>query len=96
MPGSVDPGKAFLAALLSGVDILLNVDKREFIAGLKLPADIQSAALEYRGPTGAVVKMIVSVEKAIFATEEYQPVSAKVFKIYIQQTLRTQQILENL
>lgn len=96
MPGSVDPSKAFLAALLSGVDILLNVDKREFVAGLKMPADIQSAALEHRGPTGAVVKMIVSVEKAVFAAEARQPVSAKVFKIYIQQTMRTKQILESL
>lgn len=96
MPGSVDPGKAFLAALLSGVDILLNVDKHEFIASLNMPTDIQNAALEHRGPTGAVVKMIVTVEKAVFAAEERQPVSAKVFKIYIQQTMRTKQILESL
>lgn len=103
LQSSVDADKAFLAALLSGVDILLSVDKKEFLAQLQLPTDIVNAALDYRGSTGAVVKMVLKAEQSVFEShnklksDARAPViSAKVIEIYQLQTLRTQQLLESL
>lgn len=100
MQNSADTDKAFLAALLSGVDILLSVDKLEFISQLKLPADIAQAALNYRGATGAIVKMVIQAEQCIFSAHQNQTgqkssVSAKVIKIYQNQNIRTQLLLES-
>jgi len=53
---------AFLAGLLSGVDLLLELDPKHFIANLNLNSSIQKAILNHSGAIGEIVKDVKQIE----------------------------------
>ncbi|WP_275065553.1 EAL and HDOD domain-containing protein [Aliidiomarina soli] len=86
--------QAFLAALLSGVDILIGVDKEAFIGQLTVSDEIQQAALKQRGVLGGLVSMVINVEHA--AHGHGGKVNPRVLSIYNEQNLRTRELLNTL
>lgn len=86
--------QAFLAALLSGVDTLIGVDKKAFIAQLTVSKNIQEAALYQRGVLGGLITMVIGVERA--AHGHGGKVNPRVLGIYNEQNLRTRELLQTL
>lgn len=56
--------RAFLTGLLSGCDLLFNVDKGDFLAELNVAPEIKEAVLQYRGRLGSLLRRIEEFEYA--------------------------------
>lgn len=63
-------GSAFLTGLISGVDLLLEIEPARFIAQLQLDPEIRSAVLDGSGPIGATLAKIRDIE--IFLTRDWK------------------------
>jgi EAL and modified HD-GYP domain-containing signal transduction protein len=53
---------AFLAGLLSGVDVLLELDPAVFIKEMKLSTEIQNAVLHEQGEIGVLIQLVKKLE----------------------------------
>lgn len=88
----VTPEQAFLVGLLSGTDLLMNVDKRQFLDELDISAAVREAALNGRGLLGGVLSSVLNVEQAV-SGKPVKRVSGKVLSVYQQQSMQTQSVL---
>lgn len=106
---SIDPDKAFLAGLLSGSDILLNVDKQTFVSSLDLSNEIKDAAIRQRGAMGALIRMVEQVETAQYqwqsnnqdnltqpVTPKLGPTGLKIIGIYREQAIENQKFVSSM
>lgn len=59
---SIKEDEAFLAGLLSGVDLLLELEPTFFISQMKLSQDIQLAVLKEKGALGQIIQYIKKLE----------------------------------
>lgn len=109
METSIDPDKAFLAGLLSGSDILLNVDKQTFVSSLDLSNEIKDAAIRQRGAMGALIRMVEQVETAQYqwqsntqdnltqpVTPKLGPTGLKIIGIYREQAIENQKFVSSM
>lgn len=96
----IDPDRAFLAALLSGSEILLNVEKETFIQSLEISNDIREASMYLKGTMGSVIEMVMQLENAqqkqSRGQEHRKPVGKKVIAAYQEQAVLVQRMLDSL
>ncbi|MDX1453729.1 MAG: HDOD domain-containing protein, partial [Oleiphilaceae bacterium] len=57
--------KAFLAGLVSGVDVLLNIKPSVFLEQVKLSPQIGNAVMQRQAPLGPVLQTVIELESAI-------------------------------
>lgn len=67
-------GGAFLAGLISGVDLLLEIDPHRFISQMQLDGSIKNAILTGTGPIGLALGKIRDIE--IFLTQDWKKTRA--------------------
>lgn len=91
-----DPNEAFLAGLLSGVDLLLNVPREAFIEQLHVSVAVKNAALSQRGKLGGLVSLVLSVERGLQQRDSASTVSKKALQLYHRQSVVTAQLLGEL
>lgn len=92
---NIKPEQAFFAALLSASDILLNVDKRDFISSVNVGADIANAALKYAGNAGTLVKAAHLTETSIHGGLYNKSLKNEWIQIYQEQSQQVQLIIAN-
>lgn len=63
--GYISAEKAFMIGLLSGIDLLLEIDPKKFVTELNLSKDMVGAILYGEGKPGKVLKLAVSLERLI-------------------------------
>ncbi len=66
--------KYFMAGLLSGIDLLLQVEKSVVMAHIRLEPDLQKAVLINEGPIGEVLNRVADVEEEEWASLGKLPV----------------------
>lgn len=88
--------EAFLAGLLSGVDMLLNVEREDFIAQLHVSEAVKAAALTQRGKLGGLVSLVLGVERGAQQRGSVSTVSRKALEVYHQQSVITAQLMSEL
>lgn len=65
-----DPSRAYLVGLLSGVDLLYQVDPRQFIAQLQIDESIRSAVLSRRGELGRMLQEVLEAERRLIQNDD--------------------------
>lgn len=86
--------EAFLAGLLSGAHILLNVNKEAFIRKANVSDSIRDAALNYEGQLGSYIRDVLEVETEITRTGVLNGSDAELIKCYQQSNLKVQLLLQ--
>jgi EAL and modified HD-GYP domain-containing signal transduction protein len=61
----VDPAQAFLVGLLSGVDVLLGVDRDVFLGQLSLSESVCDALRKFEGVLGRNLRVVLNLEQAV-------------------------------
>ena len=90
----LDPDKAFLAGLLSGVDALFRVEKEAFLRQLQLPADLSDAIKQGKGPIGKLLSVACELEESVMMKRGLERMDARLLSLY-QTTSRKVQDLFN-
>lgn len=88
----LDANRAFLAGLLSGVDVMLEVDLACFLDALELCEDIKAAALHQRGPLGAVVSNVQRVERRLALKQDPGRINLRLLSIYAESARNVQSL----
>lgn len=79
---SIDTNRAFLAGLLSGADVMLEVDLASFLGEMDLSVDIKEAALHRRGALGMVVQRVEEVERRLALKSAPLSINRTLLRIY--------------
>lgn len=95
--GEADPDRAFMVGLLSGLDVLLEVDPGEFINLLNLTDDIKIAVIEKQGRLGKILKLSLNLEHLVstFPERLYGSKQA-VLDVYHESFYWTEEILREI
>lgn len=92
----VDPEKAFLMGLLSGMDILLGVLPEEFAKTIHLGEEMNLAIIEKEGRLGKVLKLAVNLENLINSQPEKLVHSKQsVLDIYHESFFWTEEVIKS-
>ncbi|MDX1525425.1 MAG: HDOD domain-containing protein [Pseudidiomarina maritima] len=87
-------GPAFLAGLLSGSDILLGLDKTQFIEGLNIADNVRDAVLKGKGELGVVLAAVERFEYDLAMKRPLQR-QEQLFEIYQQCHFLVEQLLSH-
>lgn len=90
---SLDPEEAFLVGLLSGVDILLNVEKTSFYAQLNLANSLLEAIEHTKGLLGKILRVALRIESAVLMKSDLKSLDARLLKMYRQANDSVQTLL---
>ncbi len=90
----LDPGRAFLAGLLSGADVLLGVELPTFLEALDISNDVKTAALTRQGGLGKVVEVIEKLERRLAMKQDLAKVNKTLLRLY-EDSARNVQALFN-
>ncbi len=94
--GNVDPEKAFLVGLLSGIDVLLGVPSDEFAKTINLTEEMQLAISEQEGRLGKILKLAVNLEKIIGGfPEKLMNSKQSVLDVYHESFFWTEEIVKS-
>lgn len=89
---SLEPTQAFLVGLLSGADLLLQVDRAAFIRQLNLPQELEDAVTDHKGQLGHVLRIIMNVEKAVTLKHHLGNMDERLLILYRDASLMIQGI----
>ncbi|WP_027330118.1 EAL and HDOD domain-containing protein [Marinimicrobium agarilyticum] len=92
----LDSGRAFLAGLLSGADVLLQVELPAFLQELDLAGDIKSAALERTGGLGELIKVVEDLERRLAMKKDLATINRKLLKVYQESAANVQALFNEL
>ncbi len=90
----LDSGRAFLAGLLSGADVLLGVDLPTFLEALDISNDVKTAALTRQGGLGKAVDVIEKLERRLAMKQDLAKVNKTLMRLY-EESSRNVQALFN-
>lgn len=90
------PDKAFLAGLLSGVEIMLRVPVDEFIGRLDLEQDLRKAILHRKGALGRLLRMAITMEHDVAMERDLENWDPRLLKLYRQAANRVQRVIRQL
>lgn len=77
-----DPSRAYLTGLLSGVDLLYEVEPQQFIAQLQIDDSIQAAVLSRRGELGRMLDEVMESERRLMQADGIDRISEPVLKAF--------------
>lgn len=85
--GKLDSAAAFMVGLLSGVDLLLEIEPAVFLQQIKLSAQITGAVINHSGPLGKLLHYVTELEHVLMMNpEQLQQQSALLLTTYAQAT----------
>lgn len=92
----LDSGRAFLAGLLSGADVLLQVDLPSFLEELKLSEDIKAAALDRRRGLGELIKVVEDLERRLAMKKDLATINRTLLNLYQESAGNVQALFNEL
>lgn len=90
----VDPTQAFLAGLLSGVDVLLRVDRESFLENLDLDESIKAAVRDRTGALGKVLEVVLNLERAVAMKQRLDRIDQRLLRLYSDAGRSVQKMLK--
>ncbi len=90
----LEPTQAFLAGLLSGVDVLLRVDRDAFLENLDLDDNIKAAVSDRSGALGRVVEMAIKLERAVAMKQGLERIDGRLLRLYSEAGRSVRQMLK--
>ncbi|WP_286807747.1 MULTISPECIES: EAL and HDOD domain-containing protein [unclassified Marinimicrobium] len=91
----LDSGRAFLAGLLSGADVMLGVDLPTFLDALDISSDVKAAALTREGGLGKVVDVIERLERRLAMKQDLSTVNRTLVRLYEQSAQNVQALFNH-
>lgn len=92
----IDPDKAFLVGLLSGMDILLGIVPEEFAKTINLSEEMNAAIIDKEGRLGKVLKLAVNLENLVNSQPQKLVYSKQsVLDIYHQSFYWTEEVVKS-
>ncbi|WP_404471748.1 HDOD domain-containing protein [Vreelandella venusta] len=92
---SVDPSQAFLVGLLSGVDVLLGVDRHAFLENLCISEEVQNALNGFVGPLGKNLQIVIDVERAVQMKDKLHEIDHQLLTLYRHASESVQLLLDD-
>lgn len=89
----VEPTQAFLVGLLSGVDVLLRVERDVFLENLDLEDGIKSAVREHSGGLGRTLELVLKVERAVAMKKRLERIDERLLQLYAEAGKSVQKML---
>ncbi len=74
------PAAAFLAGLLSQLDVLLEADLTLILSQIAVDDEIRSAVLEHRGPLGKILRAVIHFEEGDWSAVKRSGIPVMLFK----------------
>jgi EAL and modified HD-GYP domain-containing signal transduction protein len=88
---------AFLMGLLSGADLMLEIDKAELFKHISVTADIQEAILSLKGSLGGILNRVLDFEHRLLHSGDFTDASVnKIAKSYAESTIWVNELLSSL
>lgn len=78
----LEPDQCYFVGLLSGIDIMLGVDKKAFFEKLPLSADTQAAVNHLKGPMGQCLRIVLKLEHMIQMKQGLDTVKPSLLTTY--------------
>lgn len=91
-----DREKAFLAGLLSGVEVMLGVPAQQFLDALNLDNDVRKAILHRKGSLGRLLRLALTMEHALAMDQDLEDWDPRMLKVYHQAANRVQRLIREL
>ncbi|WP_036188378.1 EAL and HDOD domain-containing protein [Marinimicrobium agarilyticum] len=92
----LDAGSAFLAGLLSGADVLLDVELSRFLESVDISEDIKAAARSRAGGLGKVVEVIEKLERRVAMKRDLARVNKTLVRLYSESTHNVQALFSHI
>lgn len=80
----VDPAQAFLVGLLSGVDVLLGVDRDAFLGQLNLSESVCNALHKFEGVLGHNLRVVLNLEQAVQMKNRLHLLDERLLRVYLR------------
>ena len=80
-PG-LDPDQCYFVGLLSGIDIMLGVDKKAFFEKLPLSPETQAAVNNLKGPMGQCLSIALKLERLIQMKQRLETIQPRLLSTY--------------
>ena len=80
----VDPAQAFLVGLLSGVDVLLRVDRDAFLGQLNLSEPVCNALHKFEGVLGRNLRVVLNLEQAVQMKNRLHLMDERLLRLYLR------------
>ena len=93
---TISPDLAFLVGLLSGVDVLLGVEKTAFFAQLNLGKSVLDALNNFKGPLGRNLKLSMEVESAVLMKTSLYALDPRLLRLYQYSAETIQKVINNM
>lgn len=88
----LEPGRVFLAGLLSGADVLLGVELESFLEKVDVSQDVKRAALSREGGMGRVVSVVEQLERRLALKQDLSRINRRLVRLYEDSALNVQQL----
>lgn len=88
----IRPAEAFLVGLLSGVDVLLGIDRGAFMMRLEVPARVTEAVRQGVGPAGAWLAEVTALERAMAMKSGVEQFPRTLVALYRESVMDVQNI----
>lgn len=89
----IDADQAFLVGLLSGVDVLLGIEKASFINQLQVSESVQLALSKHEGVLGRNLRLVLELEHSVQMKQKLDRMDTRLLRLYQQSGLTVQQLL---
>lgn len=78
----LDPDQCYFVGLLSGIDIMLGVDKKAFFEKLPLSPETQAAVNNLKGPMGQCLSIALKLERLIQMKQRLETIQPRLLSTY--------------
>jgi c-di-GMP phosphodiesterase len=88
---------AFLMGMVSGADLMLEIDKAELFKHISVTAEIQEAILSLKGTLGGILNRVLDFEHRLLHSGDFTDASVnKIAKSYADSTIWVNELLSTL
>lgn len=92
----LNPDQCYFVGLLSGVDIMLGVDKGSFLEKLSLSTETRAAVERFEGSMGQCLRIVLKLERMVQMKEQLKQVEPRLLSQYRQVSSDVQTLFNTL
>lgn len=90
-----DPAEAFLTGLLSGVDVLLGVERQAFMQQLNVSTAVHKALIGFEGSLGRNLQIVLNLERAVKMKTRLHLIDERLLRLYMRAGESVQALLSD-
>ncbi|MDV6328179.1 HDOD domain-containing protein [Idiomarina sp. PL1-037] len=93
---SLDPDQCYFVGLLSGIDIMLGVEKEAFFKELPLTDATKLAVNQHAGPKGQCLRVVLKLERLVQMKERLDKVDPNLLALYRTVSFNVQELFNTI